>query len=300
MGRILVIRGGAVGDFILTLPAIELLRTQLEKPHLEILGYPAITELATAFGFADATRSIERGPMAGFFVPDGDLVREWQCYFSDFDLIVSYLYDPDGYFHANLERAGARSVIQASHRIDETLGFPAAAQLAKPLEQIALYPDRNYVSLNLERSADSKRIAIHPGSGSPQKNWGYENWAAVAKSLHQKEPDTEYLIISGEAESENIGEFLELLSDAKLPFEHLQGAPLPEVARRLAQCSQFLGHDSGISHLAAACELPATLIFGPTRSNIWAPQNPGVQVIEAPEGRMDLVTVEMVAKPASS
>lgn len=298
MGRILVIRGGAVGDFILTLPAIELLRTQLKDPHVEILGYSAIAELAVEFGFADATRSIERGPMAGFFVPDGDLVREWQCYFSDFDLIVSYLYDPDGYFHANLERAGARTVIQATHRIDETLDLPAAAQLAKPLEQIALYPERNYVSFDLAKASNPTTIAIHPGSGSPRKNWGYENWAAVAKALHQQSAESDFLIISGEAESEHIQDFLDLMQESQLPFEHLQGASLPEVARRLAKCRRFLGHDSGISHLAAACDLPATLIFGPTRSAIWAPQNPGVHIIEAPQGRMDLVTVEMVTQSA--
>tara|TARA_R110002096_G_scaffold4501_18_gene21165 strand:+ start:589 stop:1488 length:900 start_codon:yes stop_codon:yes gene_type:complete len=299
MGRILVIRGGAVGDFILTLPAIELLRTQLDNPHLEILGYPAIAALAVEFGFADATRSIERGPVAGFFVPEGDLDREWQCYFSDFDLIVSYLYDPDGFFHDNLKRAGVKSVIQASHRVDESLDLPAAAQLAKPLEEIALFPERNYVTFELEPSAGTSTIAIHPGSGSPRKNWGYENWCRVATALHQQHPDSRFLVISGEAESESIADFLQLMTAAGVPFEHLQNAPLPEVARRLGHCTRFLGHDSGISHLAAACDIPVTLIFGPTRSQIWAPQNPQVRIIEAPEGRMDLVTVEMLTTAAS-
>ena len=39
MNRILVIRGGAIGDFILTLPALKLLREAYPHARLEILGY---------------------------------------------------------------------------------------------------------------------------------------------------------------------------------------------------------------------------------------------------------------------
>jgi len=37
--RLLVIRGGAIGDFILTLPALKALRDAYPNTHLEILGY---------------------------------------------------------------------------------------------------------------------------------------------------------------------------------------------------------------------------------------------------------------------
>ena len=46
MNRILVIRGGAIGDFVLTLPAIKLLRCHFPQAHIEILGYPKIAALA--------------------------------------------------------------------------------------------------------------------------------------------------------------------------------------------------------------------------------------------------------------
>jgi len=46
MKRILVIRGGAIGDFVLTLPAIKLLREAFPESRLEILGYKHIVALA--------------------------------------------------------------------------------------------------------------------------------------------------------------------------------------------------------------------------------------------------------------
>jgi heptosyltransferase III len=67
LNRILVIRGGAIGDFVLTLPAIKLLRDRWPTARLEILGYTHIVALAENRFYADAVRSIEYGPLASFF-----------------------------------------------------------------------------------------------------------------------------------------------------------------------------------------------------------------------------------------
>src|SRR5882724_4369100 len=95
-GKILVIRGGAIGDFILTLPAIAALRQQFPAAHLEVLGYPHIAQLALAGNLVNQVRSIEAGRLAGFFARGGALAEELGAYFSDFNIILSYLYDPDG------------------------------------------------------------------------------------------------------------------------------------------------------------------------------------------------------------
>ena len=75
--RILAIRGGAIGDFILTLPALRLLRETFGHCHLEILGYEHIASLALHGGpgesstYADSLRHIEAAPLAGFFARGG-------------------------------------------------------------------------------------------------------------------------------------------------------------------------------------------------------------------------------------
>src|SRR5882672_6313686 len=100
-GKILVIRGGAIGDFILTLPAIAALRQQFPQAHLEVLGYPHIIQLALSGGLVDRIQSIEARPLAGFFARNGTLETDLADYFSEFDLVVSYLYDPDRIFETN-------------------------------------------------------------------------------------------------------------------------------------------------------------------------------------------------------
>ena len=137
MNRILVIRGGAIGDFILTLPAIKLLRDRFPQAHIEILGYTHIIALAEKRFYADAIRSIEYGPLAAFFAKDAALPAELTDYFGSFDLIVSYLFDPDGIFQNNLKRCGIKMFIAGPSKLSGR--EHAALQLARPLEQFGLH-----------------------------------------------------------------------------------------------------------------------------------------------------------------
>ncbi len=311
MGKILFIRGGAIGDFILTMPAIKLVRETLPEARIEVLGYESITSLAKASSLVAATRSIEHGPMAGFFVPDGKLDSELMDYFGSFSVIISYLYDSAGFFRANIERCKGGDFIQGPHVIDESKQEQCAAlQLAKPLESLAMFLEKSYIELSLDNPEMTKpalpslgaltarpRIALHPGSGSASKNWSLEGWVEVAAGLQEKFPIAEFLIISGEAEERSIGDCLTLLDQAQVNYQHLEQLKLTEVAARLQGCDLFLGHDSGISHLAAACGLPALLLFGPTDARIWAPQNPAVTTIGAAGGDLSKIkATEVVAQ----
>jgi heptosyltransferase-2 len=118
-GKILVIRGGAIGDFILTLPAISALRQQFPEAYLEVLGYPHIIQLAMAGGLVNEARSIEARALAGFFARNGELEEDLVDYFSEFDLILSYLYDPDEIFKINVSRCSIAQFISGPHRADE-------------------------------------------------------------------------------------------------------------------------------------------------------------------------------------
>ena len=71
---------------------------------------------------------------------------------------------------------------------------------------------------------------------------------------------------------------------------------LPKLAAFLERCALFLGHDSGISHLAAAVGTRCLLLFGPTDPAIWAPANPAVKVIQAPDADLNSLPVAAVSE----
>jgi heptosyltransferase-3 len=305
--RILVIRGGAIGDFILTLPAIHLLREAFPGAHLEILGYKHIVALAEERFYANATRSIEYGALAGFFTLNSTLSPELAEYFASFQQIVSYLYDPDGVFEGNLRRAGVKNTLAAYQRIDDS--EHAAEQLARPLQKLALYledhaarifpseADRTAASQFLTGFQELPIVAMHPGSGSPKKNWPLDRWEELGWRILEKRPGTRLMLIGGEADQTQI----EALKAAwkSLPLLIARELPLPHLAAVIERCRLFVGHDSGISHLAAAVGTPCLLLFGPTDPSVWAPANPAVSILEAPEGELSGFSVETVSEKAA-
>jgi heptosyltransferase-2 len=298
LNRILVIRGGAIGDFVLTLPAIKLLRDRFPEVHLEILGYKHIAALAEKRFYAAAVRSIESASLARFFARDSELPIALRDYFNSFDLILSYLYDPDKIFEANVKTCGAGAFIAGPSKVDNS--EHAAFQLARPLKALGLsltdpaarlYPseaDRSAIgSFRGSERADS--IALHPGSGSETKNWSIENWRELGDVLLSKGHNL--LIIAGEADTDRT-RLLKAAWNGK-PVQFAENLPLPQLAA-LLEGSLFIGHDSGISHLAAAAGARCILLFGWTDPAIWAPANEGVNVLRAPEGKMRLLDLEAI------
>jgi heptosyltransferase-2 len=299
MNRILVIRGGAIGDFVLTLPAIKLLRDRFPRVQIEILGYKHIVALTEKRFYADTVRSIESGKLAAFFAKDAALPPELTEYFSSFDLIVSYLFDPDGIFQNNLKRCGIKMLIEGPPKLSGR--EHAALQLARPLEQIGLhlknpaariYPsdaDREFAQDILGNSSKPV-IALHPGSGSETKNWPIEKWIEFGEHLFST--DRTVLVVAGEADEER----LRLLETAwkDKPVRFAQNLALPHLAA-LFESAIFIGHDSGVSHIAAAVGARCILLFGPTDPAIWAPANKNVTVLQAPEGNLRSLGVQAVA-----
>lgn len=299
MGKVLFIRGGAVGDFILTMPAIKLMRDSLPDNEIEILGYPAITELALATGLADRTRSIEDSRLATFFAPGAKLDQEWCDYLASFDVVVSYLFDPDGYFCANLEKAGVKTLLRGTFRPDETEPYLSAArQLAQPLEELALFLEEPAPALDYPETpktgSERPTVALHPGSGSPSKNWSFESWVDVIRGIAKSKADVHFLITAGEAELERIHQFHDLLSPLDISWEPVSARSLPELASIYRNVDLYLGHDSGISHLAASAGCRGILLFGPTKPEIWAPETDRFEVIASPSQSLGDISVAQV------
>jgi heptosyltransferase-2 len=320
-GRILVIRGGAIGDFILTLPVLAALRTQFPSARLEVLGYAHIAQLALAGGLADDVRSIEARALAGFFARDSPLHPGLQDYFAGFAIIISYLYDPDQFFRMNVARCSPAQFIQGPHRPDERAGIHATEVLLKPLERLAIfeadpvprldigqasslsrtarsvaYPDDDPAKVDPLRRFEERleacpTLALHPGSGSERKNWPEAKWAELLGRLNSSSK-ARFLLVGGEAE----GDRLERLA-GRLTAERIELArhlPLVDLAKRLAVCDAFVGHDSGITHLAAAVGLDGVVLWGDTARSVWAPRSQRMKVLAFPGG-LSALTVESVA-----
>ena len=290
-GKILVIRGGAIGDFILTLPAIAALRNQFPEAHLEVLGYPHIAQLAQAGGLVDRVQPIEARSLAGFFARNGELSEELRDYFSEFNVIVSYLFDPDEIFKTNVGRCLHGQFIAGPHRPDENQRVHATEVYLKPLERLAIFAADPVPRLSLNSQLSTLNpLALHPGSGSERKNWPQKHWADLLARLADT-TTLNFLLVGGEAEGERLKRLAEALPANRVQLA--QSLPLAELALQIQSSVAFVGHDSGISHLTAALGLPCLVLWADTTEDIWRPQGEHVKVLRNKNGLPQL-TVEAV------
>ena len=295
----LVIRGGAIGDFILTLPALKALRDAYPNARIEILGYEHIAALAENRFYVQHIRSIESATLSRFSVKNAELPAELGKYFAQFDLIISYLYDPELIFENNLRRCGVRRVVRGPAKIDNR--SHAACQLAQPIAEFGL-PISGFAAKLYPSSEDRHRakkfvtglatpiVALHPGSGSERKNWPLQNWIDLGNDFLENSAGS-LLIVSGEADEDQTRQLESIWQHSRVRFAKC--LPLPDLAAMLEK-SVFVGHDSGISHLAAAAGANCILLFGPTDPAVWAPLNENARVIRAPGGDLQRLDIDLV------
>lgn len=277
MRKILVLRGGALGDFIVTLPTLALLRRQWPESRIELVGNPMAAELGRREGLIDAVHSQHE---ARWSTLDGgaEINPEFSRWLAEFDLVLSFWPDPEGELGRFFPQRQGQTFLQGAPWPQRA---PAAAHYAETLSRLGIAvtaEDRFYrlkrVDVPLRANA-RQRVAIHPGSGSPRKNWPIVRWQALAEWL-AAERETELVFVAGAAE-EGVNSVAELARFGSIARD----LPLVELAARLGECELFLGHDSGVSHLAAACGVTCVLLFGPTDPAMWAPPTPQVHVIRA-------------------
>jgi ADP-heptose:LPS heptosyltransferase len=253
--RRLLIRPGAIGDFIVSLPALEYLRAD----YTEVWTTSSNAPLAR---FADAAISLYN---TGIDHPEpGGKVLER---LASFDSIVSWYGANRPEFRSALR--GLPVTFHAALPLSSTGGLHAVdfyqSQVGAPPGAIPRLP--------VERR-DGTFLAIHPFSGSPKKNWPLERFRELAE--HSPWP---VQWIAGPEQT---------LSGA-VRFDDLW-----DLAQWLAGAILYVGNDSGITHLAAAAGVPVLALFGPTDPEVWAPRGVGTQVLRAPDGRMQSLPAEQV------
>jgi ADP-heptose:LPS heptosyltransferase len=283
MERILVLRGGALGDFVVTLPALALLRQRWPAARIELAGNATAAALARGPGLLDAVHAQHEARWAQLFAP-GPLPADFARWLAGFDLVLNYWPDADGDLARRFPVRPGQTFITTGA---QPATGPASAHFIAPLRVLGLTGDPAWYPLRGDNPPGGRHgpVTLHPGSGSPSKNWPDERWWQLMRDLPGP-----VAVILGAAEVERWTPRL-----ARSGVEILAGQTLDALADHLGRCPLFIGHDSGISHLAAACGASCVLLFGPTDPSIWAPPAPPVRVLRAGT-TLDAITPALVRR----
>ena len=289
-----MIRLGAIGDVVRTLPAVSALRSAYPSARITWLVERAASGILEGQPWIDEVRIFPRerlrAALRGARV--ATLARELGAFVRSlraerFDLVVD--------FHAILK----------SGLLARASGAPLRAGYAPPLgrelawlfvnSRVRLAParvsrfDRNaalvrHLGVRAEAAAAPLRvdararakiaaalapgrspIAIHPGTsaGTPHKRWHAAGYAAVARALRD-DRGIDSVVCAGPDPAEQAGaaEIVRLSAGAARPAP--ETASLSELAALFERCRLYVGGDTGPMHVASLVGTPVVQIMGPT------------------------------------
>ena len=321
LGHTLVIRPGALGDAILTLPALHALR---------LAGAASLTVLGTPVSWAFVRHSHD-----GLRIRDFSSI-EWLALFAEgarlgasakaalarTQTAIVYLNGDTANVERVLRENGVQRILCAPAPTQSAKStVHASAQLLDPLWEL---PDVNshfesatefnavsgdpfldideaevvnaLAKLGCDAAPEGGFFALHPGSGGRAKCWPARNYAKLLAQISAR--GLAPLVFFGPAD-DDVREDFESSVAPGLDWECAAGRPLREVLALLTCCRGFVGNDSGLAHLAArAC--PTLALFGPTDPAVWAPLGKNVEILRARDGDLTRLGVEEVADRAAN
>lgn len=274
--NILFIRPGGIGDAVLLLRAIRLVKAKYPACTITVL---AERRNAAIFSFCSAVtrillydrisdlRAIVRG---GF-----DVVIDTEQWHRLSAVVARLTGAPllIGFATNNRKRLFTHAIAY-SHETYEGESFLA---LLKPLG--ILPPDDPELSLdippqavaNVEKKlavlAGKSYIVLFPGASIPERRWGTKKFQELARRIHELGFP---VVVVGGRDDESAGN--DIVSGGP-GFNFAGKTSLAETAALLAHSRLLITGDSGLLHIAAELKVPTVSLFGPGIEKKWAPRD---------------------------
>jgi len=289
--RILVVRRKALGDALVTLPAVLRLAAAFPRARLDL-----VIDRPYAPLFADLARGCE---VVAWPPPPGGPPWSWRLRQAGYDLVLDYLGSPRTALWTALSGApvrvgfdlpGRRWAYNVRVPRNRAGGYDlvqfAGEAFLDPLRALGLAPlpwrpgaaARGFVeqALGVEyrRWRDGRRqdlrpvVAIVMSASWPAKAWPAREAAALVRLLAAQ--GLAPVVVPGPGDAA-------ITAAVRAVLPQVECAPpttLTELAHLLAGCAVFVGTDNGARHLAALLGVPTVTVFGPTDPAGWNPGDP--------------------------
>jgi ADP-heptose:LPS heptosyltransferase len=279
---VMIIRAGALGDTLMVLPALA-----------DLAGKANITFVGRQPGLDYVRSFVHRGldlEATGWHRLFLDSPDELTLPVSRTDMVVAFFSDETGKIRQNLGVFFPDVPVHVFPSFpSEKKNIHAARYMAECLKSAGLPVDpeksvenavRRSLIGDIALPAARNRIVLHPGSGDKEKNHPPGFWLKLLEGLGQKAAfqGLTRVVLLGPAE-ENVCSFFKKSMksfDAEICF-----CPEKEILTGIITgAALYIGHDSGITHLAAMLGTPTIALFKKSDAGQWGPLGPFVRVIQ--------------------
>jgi len=296
---ILVMRPGAMGDVLLTTPALRALKNAFPKSRLTMLVTRPGREILAGNQDVDEVMVLDKSSWRPQVEIIGAVKRR------KFELVIDFLCNP---------RTAMITILSgAEFRVGYNVGLRRFAyNVVKPRDEIrdgrkvAKYAAEvnldmvRYLGVPAESSGlrfdvDAKSreavgkfltsnglapggfVCVSPAGSWPAKTWEVEKFAALA-DLVAGRAGYRTVVLWGPGERELAERMLSLM---KTPGVAACETSVRQAGALLAGSALFVSNDSGLKHIAVAVGTPTVTVFGPTNPVTWNPDSPRHRAVSA-------------------
>ncbi len=297
----LLLRLGGLGDLLAVLPSLRLLRDAFPRFALHLLGRRDYGELFLDRGVVDAVHSADDAIWLPLFHPPGPAPAGSAGRLAGYDLGVGWFYSSAA--ASPFLEGGAESpsgfawhvfIYKPESGLPVSRFFFEATRSFAGRQAPAAATFEDYGRLPGAPAGPRARFAvIHPGSGAVRKCWPLDRFLDIASFLGGN--GFTGAIVTGDAEQRQDAD----LASAVLPpgWRLLRRPALAELARTLESAALYVGNDSGVTHLAAACGTPVVALFLKENEAAWRPYGRPVVLAAAAMDRLSVREVrEAIAR----
>ena len=266
MKKALLVRFGGLGDLLVALPSIRLIRWKYPEARLTLACRSEYGALLQETGVVDEIITEDSRLLMPLFAEASEADTELSDWLGSFDLIMGWTHGGKGHF----SRSGFR-FIQADPQESEPLNRQFFRKTAETLGESSALSIGEWARLptgRLQKAEALKRtVVIHPGSGSESKRWPLSNFLKIIGRLGERA--IAGALVTGEAEEKMEAE----LENTALPPNWIwyRRPGLSILAAILSEAKLYLGNDSGVTHLAAACGADVVALFRRDLVTAWEP-----------------------------
>ncbi len=302
--RVLVVRLDAIGDLLLSEPALGVLRRRFPNARIDLVASPVSAEVLQGNPNVDHLITYRapwhvawRGASVAW---PAETARFWgvtaalaaQNYDVGFELrgdlrdILFMAAAAPRTAVGNSFRGGGKllhydaPVNAASHQVAMAVAIASAGGPLLDADPPRVYPsaeDHGTVAAHLPGEG-VHLIGLHLGAGFPSKQLPFGHFVQVVQALHATHPAAEFLVVGAAAERRLAQALKEV---TLLPVHDMTGKlTLLQTAAALSRCRLFVGNDSAPMHLAAAVGTPVVTFFGPSEPWKFHPSGVPYRLLE--------------------
>lgn len=298
LSSVVVLHGGALGDFVLTHNVLACLRCWCPTLRIDVVARSPLAKWVAGRGVIDSALDYESFGIERLFAMSDGTGVSVPDRLRGYDLTLSFLGEAESPPGVAMQRAGLRAICVDPRPIADVLeptpsltrhitaqwlhvlsenGLPLAD--CSPVELRISAEERLSAKTRLETvlgAARRPRVIVHPGSGSRAKCCPVEKFERVVAGLVSAGCNVAWMI--GPTELDWYGQewIAHLGRTAPVVYEE----DVTSAASLVVGADSYLGNDAGMTHVAAMAGVKTVALFGPTNANVWRPLGRQVTTIQ--------------------